>query len=228
MRADWRVLIVEDDPVVAEVHRLLVHRAPGFVPVAIAGSAAAAAEQIRRVRPQLVLLDLGLPDHNGLAVLRQLRAANAPVEVIAITAAGKSAVVRAAIHLGVVEYLVKPFAPERLQFALAKVARRLRALDGAELDQTAVDALQPGSDQSRRMLPKGLVPDTLRDVRACVRGAGAPLAAEDVGAATRVSRVTARRYLEYLVTLREVDVEIAPAERGRPRKLYSARADVLL
>src|SRR5690606_14678516 len=105
---------------------------------------------------------------------------------------------------GVVEYLVKPFPPERLQFALARVARRLRALDGAVLDQATVDALQSGVNQSRRMLPKGLVPGTLRTVREIIDAATGPLTADDVGAAAGTSRVTARRYLEYLVTLREV------------------------
>ena len=133
--AAWRTVIVEDSPAVAEVHRRLVASVPGFVIVGMAPTAAETRRLVALHHPHLLVLDLGLPDGDGLSLLRALRGAREPVEVIAVTAARGAQVVRDCVHLGVVDYLVKPFAPERLRQALGLFAHRMQALHDGELAQ---------------------------------------------------------------------------------------------
>jgi response regulator of citrate/malate metabolism len=223
---DWRVLVVEDDRTVASVHCRLVARMPSFTPVGVAGTAEQAHEMVSNLQPHLILLDLGLPGGSGITLLRRLRVAGAPVEVIAVTAASSTKVVRAALHLGVIDYLVKPFSPERLRQGLGHFLARMSALHPDRLDQTAVDMLREMGPSGARWLPKDLSPDRLQEVQRRLRAAGSPLTAGDVGAATGIARVTARRYLEYLVTIGEAMCESVVAGRGRPRKTYRSTLPV--
>src|SRR5690349_4735768 len=102
---EWRVLVVEDDPVVARLHCRFVARVAGFAPVGVAPDAPRALEMVRTLGPQLVLLDVGLPGPGGLVLLRRLRADAAPLEAIVVTAASAATTVHAAVQLGAVDYL---------------------------------------------------------------------------------------------------------------------------
>ncbi len=219
--AEWRTVIVEDSPTVAEVHRRLVASVPGFVIVGVAGTGADARRLVALHHPHLMLLDLGLPDGDGLDLLRALRGAREPVEVIAVTAARGAEVVRACVHLGVVDYLVKPFAPERLRQALGLFAHRMQALRGGELAQTEVDRLCSSGRRAARALPRDLAPQTLAHVRETLHAAVTPLSAAEVARRTGVARVTARRYLEYLAASGEVTSDSAADGPGRPAKTYA-------
>src|ERR671915_235972 len=135
---NWRVLVVEDDRDVAFVHRALVSRTPCFEVVGVAATGEDALRAVKRLRPDLVLLDLAIPATDGLSVLRELRTSGTSVEVIAVTARRDAETVRSVVHLGVVDYLVKPFTPERLRKALLVFLHRMAALDNGRLDQRAV------------------------------------------------------------------------------------------
>jgi two-component system response regulator DctR len=218
---DWRVLIVEDDEKVASVHRRIVDSHPGFWVCAIASSSEEAHEMIfrRRARFDLILLDLALPGLDGTSLLRALQSCERP-EVIVITASRDPKVVQALLHLGVLDYLVKPFAVERLHQALLGFQNRMRALapDG-RLDQQGIDAMY--SHLEREPLPKGLHRDTLEAVRSALREAEKRFSsAEEIAQGAAVARVTARRYLEYLITAKQVEMDLKYDGPGRPRKLY--------
>lgn len=104
------VLVVDDDFMVARIHRGYVERLEGFRVIGEVHSGVEVVEAVRRLRPHLVLLDVYLPDRNGLDVLRDLRAeAGLTVDVVVVTAARDVETVRAALHGGVASYLVKPF-----------------------------------------------------------------------------------------------------------------------
>jgi response regulator of citrate/malate metabolism len=218
---DWRVLIVEDDEQVASIHRRIVAGCPGFQVTAVASSSEEALTLIRRGIPiDLILLDIGLPGADGTRLLRALRTRSGP-EVIAVTAARDPKVVQTLLHLGVLDYLVKPFAVERLMVALLRFRDRMGTLGtpNEALGQADIDTLC--GPPERNLLPKGLQPNTLGAVRMALRGAdGQFLSAEQVAREAALARVTARRYLEYLATVRQVQVELCSDRPGRPRKMY--------
>lgn len=220
---EWRVLIVEDDPVVASVHHRVVTAFPKLVVVGVADSAERAALELKRTKPHLVLLDLGLPGLDGLALLRSARARGIEVEVIAITAKSSASVVRATTQLGILDYLVKPFAVDRLRQALAGFVSRMTAPAGGELGQRDIDELRAGKATTTAWLPKELVPERLHLARELLRTAAEGVTAEQAAQSLGVSRVTAWRYLEYLVTTDEAWVDHVSDRPGRPRKVYLAR-----
>lgn len=220
--APWRVLIVEDDPDVAYLHRQVVLRVPGFEVVGTATNNQDALDGIVRFRPHLLLLDIELRGANGVELLRRLRAAGSPIEAIAVTASRKADVVRSLVHLGVIDYLVKPFTPERLHQALALFRQRLGTLGIPELTQQEVDVLQATGRSGRRWLPRGLSEAVLDRVRETLQAAQGPVTATDVAEASDMARVTVRRYLEYLVVNQHAGCRTEANGPGRPQKLYWA------
>ena len=202
-----RVLVVEDEPVAAEAHRQYVERVPGFEVVAVARTGAEAVRALRDTGGQqidLVLLDMHLPDRHGLDVVRAMRAAGHPADVIAVTSARDLAVVRSSVSLGIVQYLLKPFVFAALRDKLERYAEyveRVRAEDvaGGQAEVDRAFAALRGSGTAP--LPKGMSSETLDAVLQVVRGAGAQqsgFSASEVAERVGASRVTARRYLEFL------------------------------
>ncbi|MEH3054473.1 MAG: response regulator [Patulibacter minatonensis] len=223
-----RVLIVEDDALVAEVHASYVERLDGFEVVGVAHRAAEALAMVGDREVDLVLLDFHLPDARGLDLLRAVRARRAePIDVIAVTAARDQDSVRAAIASGVSQYLVKPFTFQTFADKLERYARYRTQLDRTgDADQASVDAMLGTlrAPSAGPTLPKGLNATTLDRVRAVIAGATAPMTASEVAGASGLSRVTARRYLEHLVVEGETRLSMRYGRTGRPEHLYSPPA----
>ncbi|WP_026911390.1 response regulator [Patulibacter minatonensis] len=219
-----RVLVVDDDAHVADVHRGFVDRTPGFAAVGVAHRGAEALEAVARGGIDLVLLDLYLPDLHGLEVCRRIQAAAGPrPDVIAVTAARDVATVHRAIGSGVVQYLVKPFAYAAFADKLERYAAFRSAVTGGarEADQDGVDALLAGLRGSAApALPKGLSRPTYDLVAGALQGADGECSAVDVAASTGVSRVTARRYLEHLVGEGRAELSMRYGSSGRPEHRY--------
>ena len=218
-----RTLVVDDDFMSASIHRSYVERVAGFTAVGEAHTGAQALECVRRLDPDLVLLDIYLPDINGIEVIRRLRIeGHAGVDVIAVTAAKDVQTLRAAIHGGVLHYIVKPFVfdtfRERLE-RYAAVRRRLERI--GETSQGEIDQLfSLLRAQGRAALPKGISAPTLTIVVDAVRAAEDELTAVEVADRAGISRGTARRYLEYLATLGTVELSLRYGAAGRPEHLY--------
>ena len=227
-----RVLVVEDEPVTAEAHAAYVGRVDGFDVAGIAHTGHEAIRMLRdaregRIAPvDLILLDVNLPDTTGIELCRSLRAAGIEIDVIAVTAVRDAAVVRSAVSLGIVQYLIKPF-------GFAAFAEKLNAYrdyhvrvgTAAITDQQEVDAsfaalrTSSGGD-----LPKGLTRETLGRVRAAVREApSGAVSATELAAALDLSRVTARRYLEHLADTGVVERASRYGTPGRPEVEYRRR-----
>jgi len=219
-------LIVEDDPILAEAHRAFTERVPGF---AVAGVAHLGTDALRLVatRPvDVLLLDVNLPDISGIELCRTLRAHGNAVDVIAVTSARDLSTVRAAVSLGVVQYLLKPFAFASFQDKLQAYAeyRRRSAQAPRQLAQTDVDralaALHESPAQSpARALPKGLTEATLGAVVEMLQKSGG-LSAAQVSQGVGIVVQTARRYLEYLVSQRLAARTPVYGGAGRPEQLY--------
>lgn len=217
------VLVVDDDPRIASGHADYVRAVPGFEVAGVAHSGSAALAALDRVPVQLVLLDFFMPDMSGTDVCRALRAAARPVDVIAVTSARDMSVVRALVTQGAVQYLLKPFTAAAFRRRLEQYAEYHRRVTGHReaADQGEVDrALAALRTDAGPGVPKGMSAETLDAVLATLGRAGDARSARDVGAALGVSRVTARRYLEYLTG--EGLTRRAPryGGSGRPEHLY--------
>ncbi len=156
-----RALIVDDDFMVAKVHQAYTERVPGFDVVGVVHSGAQAVGEATRLQPDLIVLDIYLPDMSGLQVLQKLRSHNVDVDVIMVTAARDVASVQAAMAGGALQYIVKPFDFARFSATLQTYRRfflKRSALVEVEVDQEDVDQLYAtvGAVPDVGNLPKGL------------------------------------------------------------------------
>ncbi|WP_295824041.1 response regulator [uncultured Microbacterium sp.] len=221
-----RVLVVDDDALALELHSAYVERVPGFEVVGQAAGARAAVTALADPDRQidLVLLDMTMPDGSGLDVARRLRATGSRVDIIAVTAVRDAATVRAAVSIGVVQYLIKPFAFAAFRERLEAYRSYVEGLDRAAGDatQSEVDALL-GSLRTvtAPSLPKGLSDETLHAVADRVRTTDAAVSSTEVGEIEGMSRVTARRYLEHLADVGRVRRVPRYGGQGRPEITYA-------
>jgi response regulator of citrate/malate metabolism len=217
----WRVIVTAADPDFARLQWRYLSEQPGFEVVWVTSEHERALTAARSLKPHLLMLDLELPG-GGLALLHTLRFEGRPVEAIAMAASADAETVHAALRLGAVDYLVKPFELERLRVALGTFRRRMAAAaPGRRLTQEEIDGLTRG--RAGRWLPRDVEPQRLEQVRAALRVHGDSVTADAIAEAIGVARTTARRYLEYLVTIGDATVEQLPAGPGRPPKAYSPR-----
>ncbi|WP_434992023.1 response regulator [Arthrobacter sp. Ld5] len=230
-------LVVDDDREVAGIHTgfLLAHGA--FDVVGAAHTGAHALELVEELQPRLVLLDIHLPDMSGIEVLRALRnRPGEPLDVVAITAARELDTVRAAVAGGVLHYLVKPFGAAVLNQRLDHYVAYRRELDAhagdssAALDQQRIDQLlrtttgtgggvTPAATTTIAP-PKGLSAPTLDAVVLDLAGQGRGTSASEVAARLGMARVSARRYLEFLVARGQARIVPQYGSAGRPEKFY--------
>jgi response regulator of citrate/malate metabolism len=218
-----RTLVVDDDYRVAELHSAYVERVSGFEVAGRSHTGAEALQAVDQLRPELVLLDIYLPDISGLEVLRRLREDDhPPVDVISITAAREVESIRAAMRGGVVHYLIKPFLfatfEEKLLSYAAAHARMTRI---GQAEQTDVDRIFGALRTARNEpLPKGLSDATLDLIIQALSQSQSGLAATAVADAAGVSRITARRYLDHLCQLGKAELTMRYGGPGRPEHRY--------
>ena len=231
--SDIRVLVVEDEPVAAAAHAAYVGRLEGY---ALAGTAPDGQSALRLLNEfaasgdpvELVLLDMNLPDLHGLDIARRMRSSRILADIIAITAVRELAIVRSAVAIGVVQYLIKPFtyatfadklASYRLfrqQLASPESGSRRTGASQSEVDQAFASLRAP----SESPLPKGLSVSTLESVQEYLKRHTQPVSATEVMEALGMSRVTARRYLEYLADAGTVSRTARYGTPGRPENEY--------
>lgn len=227
---DVRVVIVEDDARIADMHRFFVEKVAGFEVVGIALNLEEAREMVRLLTPDLLLLDLYLPDGNGMDMLHELRGEGLAIDVILITAARHVADVHKALRAGAFDYLVKPVVFSRFEKAMKRfIDYHGRLQQGQTLDQQDIDQLRHGRQSVETAaddsVPKGIDVLTLGKVRQVF---AAPFetgqSAEEVGARIGASRSTARRYLEYMITTGELTADVVYGSVGRPERRYFIRS----
>ncbi|MFF0436020.1 response regulator [Streptomyces sp. NPDC004327] len=221
-----KVLVVDDDFMVAKLHCRYVSAVPGFRVVGVAHNGAEALRAAHALRPDLLLLDIFLPDMDGIGVLRELRAAGLAMDALFITAARDADTIRSALRAGALHYLIKPFNQAALQEQLRHVASlrsRLDDLAGAagQARQEDVDQIFGARPRGSRELPKGLAAHTAELVDSVLRahpeGLSATECAQEAGS---LSRVSARRYLEYFAATGRAEVTLRYGGTGRPERRY--------
>lgn len=217
---DLRVLVVDDDFMIATMHAELVDQTDGFVCVGQAGSGVQALALIREKSPELLLLDVHLPDMSGLKVLRTVREDGIDVDAIVVTAERDASFVKEALRGGASQYLVKPFDLDELQARILGYAAS-QTFEG-RVDQAGIDVAFSRAAMhvaSKPNAPKGLSPESVRLVSDALAEHG-ELSATSCGEITGMARVTVRRYLEHCVEAGWATVRLKYGA-GRPERLYS-------
>jgi len=219
-----RTLVVDDDFMAASVHREFTERVPGFEVVGEATTGTDALRLVRELEPDLVLLDVYLPDMSGIELLRRLRAVpHAHADVIAITSAKDVHVLREAMHLGVVHYIVKPFTFTTLRDRLETYASLKTQLDHLQqADQHEIDRLYRllRTRNVQQSLPKGISAPTLAHVVDILREAQDGLSSAELATHANLSQGIARRYLRFLADAGSVNLTLRYAPAGRPEHIY--------
>jgi two-component system response regulator DctR len=217
-----RVILIEDDPMVQEINRLFVERIDGFKVIGCASNGAEGIEIIKKEKPDLALIDIYMPNQDGLTTIKQIRAEGLGTDIIAITAASDIETIRRVLQHGAFDYIIKPFKYERIKQALTNFRdyhlrlQKKEAISQHELDKLLI----PQVYEEKIELPKGLNILTLEKVSNFLKKQTHPISAEEVAEGIGIARVTARRYLEYLGQSRTVSIHIEYGGVGRPINQY--------
>lgn len=225
-----RVLIVDDEPLIAEAHREYALRVPGFTVVGTVGTGNGAVRMVAAAAADgdpidLVLLDIGLPDASGIDVASALGGIAPAPDIIAISSERDLAVVRSAVAHGIALYLLKPFTFAAFRDKLERYQQYRDALGagGAAAGQHEIDRAMNAlrtADQ-RTSTPKGVAADTLDLITGALRDAPAGLNAAEAAAQLGISRVTAWRYLERLADDGAATRATEYGRAGRPQIRYA-------
>jgi response regulator of citrate/malate metabolism len=221
---DLTVLVVDDDFMVARIHTRYLATVDGFRVVDTVHTGTDALAALDDYHPDLMLLDVYLPDMTGIDLLRRARQDFPDVDVIVVTAARELDTVREAMQGGAVSYLIKPFEYDALGERLRHYRHTRELLEKTtSVDQKHVDELfgLPADVAAVPDLPKGLSPQTASAVRGILTRDEAISSTECAGR-IGLSRVSARRYLEYLEQTGVAEVTLKYGA-GRPERLYRLR-----
>lgn len=231
MSRTYHVLIVEDDFRIADIHRQVIDEMDGFnVDRAVkTGEEALTYLNETGKSPDLILLDVYIPDVEGLDLFWKLRTRCRETDILLVTAANDAATIEEAMRGGAFDYIIKPADRKRLEETLTRFqARRSMFASAKELTQEEIDSeLLSAPDRSQAgngSLPKGIDSLTLKEITERMKselteGVTAAELSEKIG----TSRSTARRYLEYLVSIKKVETKLIYGTVGRPERKYVIR-----
>jgi two-component system, CitB family, response regulator CitT len=220
-----RVVIAEDDFRVADIHEKFLGN---FEEIEVVGKALNAKETIqilKQKQPDLLLLDVYMPDQLGTDLLPVIRQKFPQTDIIMVTAATDKELFEKALHYGVEYFLVKPVKMERFYQTIEEYLNKSQLMQSKqEVDQDFVDLIlkkSPSSkDNKESSLPKGIDEITLVKVRNVLEITETGLSADQVSVQIGASRTTARRYLEYLISVKECKAEVVYGAVGRPERRY--------
>ena len=219
-----RIIIVEDDPMVAQLNAAYLERMEGFEVVGQFNNGLEALEYLRENPVELAIVDVYMPVCSGIELLRKMRSEWIRTAVIMITAAAEMNVVDEALHLGIEDYIIKPFSYDRLRESVLRFRDKASLVRcSGTVSQDVVDRLLGNTARPRTdaPLPKGLNAKTMAAIRSVLEQVpGGNHTCESISAATGLSRVTVRHYLNYLIDTGVLSSAIDYETGGRPRVLY--------
>ncbi|WP_417527819.1 response regulator [Marinomonas shanghaiensis] len=219
------VMIVEDDLRASYVLESTINQHTDFYVVAACESQLEAELKAEAFEPELIMVDISLPDGSGIDLIKLLKSKGVTSAFIMTTAERETSTIEKAIQLGVMDYLVKPIRMSRVLQALDDYLDfRKRLTRHNKIDQQDIDALfrKNATPDGSRKTPKGIDENTLEKLTQYLKTLDeAPFTAEDIGDAIKLSRITARRYLEYLEAQGQVSMTLDYKTGGRPKQRYS-------
>lgn len=222
------VIIVEDDLDAVNIYKHFTNQLEGFHVIATASSGTQTLEILNMIQPHLILLDVFLPDMNGIELLREIRQKYRGIDVIMITATNDTETVSEAIRGGAFGYLIKPIIIDKLVATLNKFKAVRESLhENDSMNQDYIDRLFQSNQKDmteqvkpKTTYPKGIDKHTLKLVRQHIQSLTTSVSVDELSQIVGISYSTMRRYLEYLVSLDEMEVENGYGNVGRPERKY--------
>lgn len=219
------VLIIEDDPMVEFIHRNYLEQVGRFQEIYSADTVNEAKKVLQNKQTDLLLLDIHLKNGNGLELLNSIRKSQQTIEVILITAANEAQTVKVGLHLGALDYLIKPFTYERFLQSINLFFKRQEALGQESLPQSVIDQLLvPNQDtfsgQQDTELDKGLSQETMSRIKEVIITFSEPFTIQDLSEASGLSHVSIRKYILYLEEHNYVTGQTIYTKVGRPYKIF--------
>ena len=220
----YKVLIVEDDPMVAMINEQYIARNPNFHVLGTCGDGQKALELLEHTSVDLVVMDVYMPVVNGLEAMRALRNKQIDSDFIMVTAANDRETLEEALRLGVIDYLVKPFTFDRFQQALDKFLLQRQALYEVDsLNQKTIDSIIT-TQRHTEPPPKGVQIKTMNLLYETLKNQkGVWLTGEEIAQISALTSVTVRRYMNYLAETGKIDCEINYETGGRPCMKYKSK-----
>ncbi len=219
-----KVILVEDDPMVQEVHRQFIERIDGFEVAGIASNGLNGIELARDCTPDLAIVDLYMPYLGGLEMLKEIRSEGLEIDIIAITAASDMETIHHVLQQGAIDYIIKPFTFERIKKSFENYrSYKMMLNEKKNLTQQELDRLRymkTSETKESFLLPKGLNGNTLQKIVDFISIERDPVSAEEVAEGIGIARVTARRYLDFLEKEGQVKIHVQYGGVGRPVNRY--------
>ena len=219
----YKVLIVEDDPMVAMINEQYIKRNTNFEIVGKCNNGLSALDFIENNTVDLLILDVFMPKMDGFETLRQIRNKQITVDAIMVTAANERESLEEALHLGIVDYLVKPFTFDRFQMALEKYIAQNNALKDIEtLNQKSIDhIIDNARKKSEDRYPKGIQEKTIELIMEYLKvNKNTWFTGDEIAEKVNLTGVTVRRYMNYLAESGKVVGEMNYETGGRPCMRY--------
>lgn len=219
----YKVLIVEDDPMVAMINEQYIRKNKNFKVIGTCNDGSSALSFLENNSVNLLVLDVYMPHTDGFELLRTIRNRKITTDAIMVTAANDRESLEEALHLGIVDYLVKPFTFDRFQIALEKYIAQTHALKDLDtLNQTSIDHIMEHSKKNTEVLyPKGIQEKTLQLILNHLREeSNTWTTGDEIAKKTGLTGVTVRRYMNYLAESGKVISEMNYEIGGRPCMKY--------
>ncbi|MFD1849837.1 response regulator [Oceanobacillus bengalensis] len=228
MSNNFSVLIVEDDFRVADINRQYVEKVNGFEVQHTVSSGKEALIFLDNTEclPDLILLDIYIPDVEGLDLFWEIRHRYHDVDMIVVTAAKEVETIKETLRGGIFDFIVKPFDDSRFEQTLKRYKDFRTQLEvDKEWNQKEIDLIigfgETSHSAATTNLPKGIDSITLNEIIQLFKDKGIEgITALELSKEIGTSRSTARRYLEYLVSTNKIETKLIYGSVGRPERRY--------
>lgn len=223
----YKVLIVEDDPMVAMINQNYIEMIKDFEVIGCVVDEIDVLNSLKSNNVDLIILDVFLPNSNGLDILKKIREQQYLTDVIMVTAANGIQGVKKAMAYGVIDYLVKPFQKNRFNEAIDKFLTKksffqtTSTFNDANLNQDKIDIFYTKPSVEDLELPKGLHEKTLKIILDfLLKEPNKTWTIREISRELSISNVTIKKYMNYLENIKKISSTLTHGNIGRPEYIY--------
>lgn len=211
-----KTIIVEDDLMVQDINKNILLSVEGFCLKASFCEVSSAISYLLNNEIDLILLDLTLPNTDGIELIRKIKSEFNKIDIIVISTRNDSLSLQKSLNLGVIDYILKPFKQNRLESSLNQYKLRKELLL-SEINQENIDkALYKQIDD----LPKGIDKNSLALIKENIKNFSTWFNVNELENLVGISKISLRKYLNYLEQTNYLSSKLEYKAKGRPQIYY--------